>query len=504
MDSKKWLAIFDLSGIQRFIFATNKMKEIIGGSTIVHNALFKELPDIIGNSPDNWQTDDFKFNGAEAQIVYIGGGNALVIFSSEDKYKETARELGKRVFLNSGGALKLTSACVELDEIRSLSDNQKALMAKLDSAKKAGGNTSSFGVLPIISYDNNNYEPLVLTDSHAMPLSKQKKLEAEKNSTVFNDIKPNENNVFALDFESTRKAGEKNYQAIIHIDGNTMGIKIREYVKNLKGDLKGDIEPQLNSMRILSRSISSIYKDTVKETIKRVFKDEVNLDFRPIVIDGDDVTVMMPSVYAFDFVKEFMDILASKEIKSLENFKPTAAAGVAFVTLKFPFSVAYGIAESCCKNAKAKTIERCGGSEKFLANPVSSIDYQVCYSNISENLPDYRNRYFRFSDYTLLRRPYTFDNGDYSFNSFMSECDFFNSAIKANNIARSKLKGLRNAYGISVTEAELYGSYIHSHQKTPGEKEPADKLQIPFNDKKEAKFFDYLDVIDIAWKGEKR
>ena len=41
---EKWLAIFDLSGIQKFIFATNKMKEIIGGSTVVHNALFEELP----------------------------------------------------------------------------------------------------------------------------------------------------------------------------------------------------------------------------------------------------------------------------------------------------------------------------------------------------------------------------------------------------------------------------------------------------------------------------
>ena len=223
---------------------------------------------------------------------------------------------------------------------------------------------------------------------------------------------------------------------------------------------------------------------------------------RPITVDGDDVTVMMPSVYAFDFIKAFMDILNKKSVFGLQNFKPTAAAGVAFVTLKFPFSVAYELAESCCKNAKAKTIERCGGSEKFLASPVSSIDYQVCYTNISENLAAYRNRYYSFSDCTLIRRPYIFSGGEYSFDSFMSECIYFNSAIKRGNIARSKLKGLRNAYGISRDEANLYGSYIYSHYKYDNEKEAAEKLEEPFNAVNEAKFFDYLDVMDIAWKGE--
>lgn len=277
-----------------------------------------------------------------------------------------------------------------------------------------------------------------------------------------------------------------------------MGIKIRDYVNSLTGSL----ESQLNSMRQLSKSISNIYKEAITDAISRVFNDAAQLDFRPIVIDGDDVTVMMPSVYAFDFIKEFMKNLDSKSVYGLEGFKPTAAAGAAFVTLKFPFSVAYEIAESCCKNSKAKTIERCGGAEAFLASPVSSMDYQVCYSNFSENLPDYRNRYYRFGDYTLLRRPYTFGDGKYSFDSFMCDCDYFNLAVKDGGIARSKLKGLRNAYGISVGEAELYGSYIYSHCKTPKEQGPAKKLQKPFNDKKEAKFFDYLDVIDIAWKGE--
>ena len=68
-------------------------------------------------------------------------------------------------------------------------------------------------------------------------------------------------------------------------------------------------------------------------------------------------------------------------------------------------------------------------------------------------------------------------------------------------IARSKLKGLRNEYGVSVLNANNYGKYIHAHADKE-ERIISKKLSVPFNSKNEAIFFDYLDVMDIAWKGE--
>ena len=157
------LAIFDLSGIQKFIFSTNKLKDIIGASAVVNNALFKNIPEMCNDVESKWKTDCFDFSSDdESKIVYIGGGNALLMFKDGNAYNAFARELTEKVFLQSGGAIRLFSACVELDEAATLAENQKLLMEKLDSAKKAGGSITPSLCLPITAYDNNNYEPLVV------------------------------------------------------------------------------------------------------------------------------------------------------------------------------------------------------------------------------------------------------------------------------------------------------------------------------------------------------
>ncbi len=516
--SEHLLAVFDLSGIQSFIFASNKMKEIIGASAVVHDALFRELPEVLGESADAWKQGPVVFTAADkAKIVYIGGGNALVVFRDEAVYRASARNLSKRIFLRSGGAIRLTYAAVPLNEAESLRENQKRLMARLDEEKKTGGNPLPATVLPVVAYDNNNYEALVLTGEHqAMTLSQRAKRNNSDSKSIFADILPYEGAVFGYDFEKARGEYEKNYQAVIHIDGNTMGIRIREFVAELAEKKNGNGEPltvweQLSAMRALSVAISDLYRSTLQETLRALFPEKPGeLMFRPIVLDGDDVTVMTVADKALDFTRTFMEKLSEKKIKELEGFLPTAAAGIAFVKFKFPFSVACALAESCCRNAKAKTVERRGGARAFLAAPVSSVDYQVCYSNISDDLETYREKNFVFEGCTLLRRPYQFtevksdDGPDYTYAGFEKTCVFFNAEMKANNIARSKLKGLRNAYGSGVEAAELYGGYILAHAKKEAELPAARLLSRPFTNgsPREALYFDYLDIMDIAWKEE--
>ncbi|MBQ6119133.1 MAG: hypothetical protein IJK98_07865 [Clostridia bacterium] len=507
--SEHILAIFDLSGIQSFIFATNKMKEIIGASAVVHDALFAELPRVLGESRDGWKSGPVAFTDADtAKTVYIGGGNALAVFRDEAAYRRAARELSKRIFLRSGGAIRLTSAAVPLKEDESLRDNQKRLMAKLDEEKKTGGSALPAPVLPVVAYDNNNYEALVLTgEGQAMTLSQRAKRDNSDSSRIFADLRPREDVSFGYDFEDARAEYEKNYQAVIHMDGNTMGIRIREFVSGL-AQTGMTIWEQLTAMRALSVEISELYRGALRDTLREIeIPQDKNgaLMFRPIVVDGDDITVMILAEKALPFISTFMGLLRERRIGAFGgDFCPTAAAGAAFVKFKFPFSIAYALAESCCKNAKAKTVERRGGAEAFLRDPVSSMDYQVCYSNISDALETYRNRFFVFEDCVLLRRPYQFGEGPYSYEDFLSDCAYFNGEMKKGNIARSKLKGLRNAYGSGREAAETYGRYIKAHVKKDGEEEPAKKLSQPFFDgaPREAKYFDYLDIMDIAWKEE--
>lgn len=46
----------DLSGIQDFIFQTNRLKVIVGASYLVSGSLFGYVPSLAGESPDAWKT----------------------------------------------------------------------------------------------------------------------------------------------------------------------------------------------------------------------------------------------------------------------------------------------------------------------------------------------------------------------------------------------------------------------------------------------------------------
>ena len=489
------LAIFDLSGIQKFIFSTNKLKDIIGASAVVNNALFKNIPEMCNDVENNWKTDCFNFSsGDESKIVYIGGGNALLMFKDENVYNAFARELTEKVFLQSGGAIRLFSACVELDEAATLSENQKLLMEKLDSAKKAGGSITPSLCLPITAYDNNNYEPLVVKTINNKtvyaPRSKFAKSEGLSASKgIFKDIVDTDEISFMTEFDKLESSGNKSFVAIIHIDGNTMGIKIREFVQNLKCDVK----QALDEMKKLSVEIGELYKSVLKETIENMYSSASGeIPFRPIVADGDDITVILESSRAFEFTEKFMEYLQKKSLKCFGGYTPTAAAGIAFVKTSFPFSTGYDIAEQCCKNAKKETLDR------YNMGSACSVDYQVCYSNIHNTVEEFRKENYVVDDATLIRRPYIFnDENEYSYSEFKNMCEKLNAGLKNNTIARSKLKGLRNAYSISRLEAESYGNYIDAHAMGSEQRELSSWLKKPFNDKDEGLFFDYLDVMDV-------
>ena len=133
------IAIYDISGIQSFIFSTNKLREMVGGSKIVHKILFELLPKKLGYEKDNWEDEDFSekipspFNpedikGRFGNVIYIGGGNALVLYENEKSYQSVTIELQKEVFELSGGGIRLCHAKIEIDHL-----NQKGSFVEKNS-----------------------------------------------------------------------------------------------------------------------------------------------------------------------------------------------------------------------------------------------------------------------------------------------------------------------------------------------------------------------------------
>lgn len=476
------LAIYDLSGIQSFIFASNKLKEMVGGSSIVTEALFGNIPSVLGEQREDWKSSVFTFSDTDtAKTVYIGGGNALVTYKDGDEYEKKTRELQKGIFLQTGGALRLCSACIETETSANLKDVQKRLMDDLDKQKKNMPLAATTGGFSINAHENESFEPVLLINGGVVaPKTKYLKREAAN---------ADGKKKFITEMDKFFEAGKdgKRVLAVIHIDGNTMGIKIREFVESL-GD--GNLIDQLNEMRKLSIAISNAFKDVLDTVIDELFVNQtVDIPFRPIVSDGDDITVICKSTDAFEFVIRFMDKLSDTKIAGLKGFTLSAGAGIAFVNVGFPFYTAYDMAEQLCKSAKKNAL----GTGK------SSVDFHICLGGVTTDIKEYRKKNMTFNhdgmEYNLLRRPYIFNSeASDSFEAFYN----MKETVIGSGVARSKLKGLRNEYGKGVLAATTYWDFLKAKASADENLEKLLKLtKEPFDKKGTATLFDILDVMDL-------
>jgi len=538
------LTIYDLSGIQDYVFASNRLREMVGASSIINKGLFQNIPKLLNQKPDDWMEKDFSFSdGDEKQIVYIGGGNALMAFNCQDTSNEFTRDLQKLIFQQAGGALKLCTASIPAGSNDTLPNTQKDLMDRLEENKRVTPNVSAAKGFSINAYENITYEPLLVFGgvyaSRSVFLKNMEYLDIkEGNIDYFNGIQI-EGIRYTDDFDKFIKDNSKNYLAVIHIDGNTMGKRIREFTQGLENEC---LQEGLNALRMLSSEINRAYVHVLKETIKKLYGKRANeceeINFRPIIMDGDDVTVICSAEDAFPFVEDFMvnlrNISRNESYKIISGFRLTAAAGMAFVNAGFPFYTAYDIAEQCCKNAKKVTLV-----EREVVNK-SSMDYHVCYSGVTTDIADYRSKYYTFESgkpagiedadisektglsdkdpdigkttkYLLYNRPYIFslENDRYGYEfGFKAVCDNLIDIKDGQaklKIARSKLKGLRNDYGKGPLAARVYGDFLKSRHKGEKDEYVAALLSEPFscdNGTYYAKFFDVLDVLDFIAPAE--
>ena len=107
------LLLIEATGIQDYIFGSNKLKQIIGASELVqqatHDWVLESLPkpnnvSTAADQPDGWQIAAPILTGAwAAQVIYAGGGNAVIIFADAGDAQSFARKLSRRVLEQAPG-----------------------------------------------------------------------------------------------------------------------------------------------------------------------------------------------------------------------------------------------------------------------------------------------------------------------------------------------------------------------------------------------------------------
>ena len=134
-ESGKYFSMYDVRGIQKYVFRTAKVKDAMGASGIVEDIIMEALKKSVlllkeqeQKNPNKkpiteqlvWKDEkgflEYKEEEVDIQVLFVGGGNAFVIYSSQELCFQINRLMSKYI-LEHTYSLQLAVAMVKKTEI---------------------------------------------------------------------------------------------------------------------------------------------------------------------------------------------------------------------------------------------------------------------------------------------------------------------------------------------------------------------------------------------------
>lgn len=525
--TREILAMYDVRGIQKYIYRTAKVRDAIGASSIVENIINKALENAVKeylkleqeSGEKNHLKSDLKwfddngvrpyeeYEGEFVQVLYIGGGNAYVRYSS----KELALKISKRMsryIIDHTYSLQLATAFVEKSD--NYSKDYRNLNEQMIKVKEKMCDSKPLGALPIMDIEIKTGFPLsekIDYEDKKEKVSRETKLKAGENRKVRSN-QEREEKIF--DSYVTKK-GTDSTLAVVHIDGNNMGLRIRGMIKD-----ETEYSGAVNKMRQISFQINDSYKKVFND-MKSFFEGDAYMKddgkdnhyfVMKVLTAGDDITYICNATIALATVEYFCNEISKYSMNTDEpdnpEYKFSVCAGVAYIGSHFPFSVGYEVAEECCSSAKKIAKENKDGEKVG-----NWVDFQICKNVKALDFDNMRkNEYITCSGEQLLRRPYyiyakeesnvfkELNKKENSFEQFKKDFGKFTKTDENSHkreIPRSFLKEIRNTYPLGKNQINILNSFLKSRNN-----HIADDDGMYFTNEKgeTAMYYDNLEMMD--------
>ena len=560
------VSFYDVSGIQSFVYDSTKLKEIVGASFMVQDALTKWLTEAIESVvPDpvsrvtDWQAAGGlsigRLPSVCVEVVYCGGGNAMVLCAGEQDGRtakalavEITRYISERALELTLGKLRIAVAYrnTDLSDFQADRDFLQRDVARVKSSKS--------GALPLLGVGitaegaTDGLPAVAMHDGLGLskPAVEKRKL-FDDPADRFSDLLPHEKDSktvygMQLNIDKLWQTRGENHVAVVHIDGNSTGDLIRRIVDGK------DYGAAVPAMRSLSTQICNVYsrafRGALTKLAQRILPDKdlrdrfaitetmamgekilVTLPVRMVVFAGDDVTFICNGKLALVLTQFFLESLDLESFSvnvggDQKQIRLSACAGVAIVKSHYPYRRAYELTEQLCASAKhkAKALARGG-------DPGSWIDFHIVYSGLAMDLEDLRRSFYDvpyltkagsidgpagmapFGQHNLLWRPLKVaSQGETPYT--WKEIDRI--IAEFSSWPRSRLKELRSAMvegheaaRLVIKEASSRGLELPS---MPNLAAPAEDNAL-FTVDNQSPYFDTLELLDFyagrtEWKGE--
>jgi hypothetical protein len=361
------LALYDIAGIQRFVYRSNKLKDIIGASSLVKLALDEYLKPLLNN---------------ESEVIFSGGGNTVIEFENRNDWQAFNKQFSRMLLVKVPG-LEVRSVCEDDDKsaVEGLPKRINALYHKMAHRKDIPTDFAEVGPLPPLAKEPATDQPIIclkqgypeegIVSYSAARLAMREEFDRLREQDDFDKTYLSFSKIANSDFLAERGyelASDKNFMAVVHIDGNNMG---RIFEESLKGAANsGDNEERLKE---IIRSNSQTVHELFRKAIDGMRSQLGAFPFRAIYQNGDEITYVCHSAYALASVNQVFDQIEEQKRDLTKNSdknqtapewvnKISASAGIAYVKHAFAFDKAFHFAKSCCENAKRKGRIAFGGS----------------------------------------------------------------------------------------------------------------------------------------------
>lgn len=440
--SKYIATVIDTTGIQSYIFASNRLRENIGASYLVDQATtdwvklalreqFKERVCISGQGDDKRIERD----RLDAELVYTGGGNAVILFKDLDCAKNFTKILSAKVLREAPG-LRIVAAHSDLCEWgNKLSGIVDGLMKKLEKKKREyNSSVPLLGLGVTASCLSTGLAAVDTSDRYSVPfnypVSREivEKLRAvdpnpkhgelankQLIETIFADLELGDYRVpYDVD-DLGRTEGSSSYMAIVHADGNGMGDRFKDYGNKSKSDRDYVIRMRdlsekvnqagVNALKIVANKVIELAKGKLQEQFAITARDGKNyIPFRPIVYGGDDVTFVCDGRLGLALAALYLKAFEAEKKNIPDGKDLTACAGIAIVKTHYPFARAYQLSEALCSNAKnfVRDEKKRLGLED---SNFSALDWHIAASGLLGSISDIRKREYQVPEGNLTMRP---------------------------------------------------------------------------------------------------
>lgn len=423
------LALYNCRSKQEYIYRTNRMVEISGGSALLaelFGGFFRSIDKNKFNIKTDWRSEinvsgDFVKNFIESnldgELLYEGGGNLFVIYKSREIYLEINKALS-RYTIDKTYSVSIVASCVDVSG--NFNEDRRLVYAENNLRKNQGIFPAPNNVLPFTQTDRQTFMPIVKkTQKHYYTMESylkwEKGIERKSQNALLDNMTDKDDSLLA----------------VIYIDGNEMGEKLKNITESIKTYAEG-----ISALRQFSCSTNEAFVEVPVCEIEKYLSEKRKTNpkkssrylYRKVIGGGDEITVICNA----HIVREILDVYFSALAK-FDN--SSACAGVVIFHSHTPFSEVYKIAEECCQSCKEQAHKPENKNKNY-------VDFHYCHGGI-------------INDLNTLRKEQGIPTKPYEIGGSWRDFEEFAERIRPIGRRRIKNLGISAFRGISSYRTEL-------------------------------------------------